>query len=124
VRQRRVVDAYLAATREGDFAALVTVLHPDVVLHADATASPSGVATVLRGTGAVAEGAAASSARAQHTVAALIDGTVGLVMTLAGKQRVALVFTVANDRIEAIDVVADPIRLAALHIEPLTETVP
>ena len=84
-RQRRVVDAYLAATRGGDFEALVRILDPDVELRADAEAVPSGVPVVLRGAEAVAHGAVASAARAQITQPALVNGAVGLVMAPQGR---------------------------------------
>jgi RNA polymerase sigma-70 factor (ECF subfamily) len=118
-RQRRVVDAYLAATRTGDFEGLLSVLDPDVMLRADAHADPSGVSTLLRGAGAVAEGAIASAARARHTETALINGSVGLVMAPGGQLTVALTFTIAGDRITAIEVIAAPERLHRLDVAVL-----
>jgi RNA polymerase sigma-70 factor (ECF subfamily) len=118
-RQRRVVDAYLAATRAGDFEALLAVLDPDVVLRADAHAIPSGVATLLRGAQAVAEGAMASAARARHTEPALLNGSVGLVLAPDGVPLVALAFVVAGGRITEIDVIGDPDRLRRLELAPL-----
>jgi len=118
-RQRRVVDAYLAATRGGDFEALVRILDPDVVLRADAAAVPSGLPIVLRGAEAVAHGAAASAARAQVTQPALVNGTVGLVMAPQGHLSVVLSFAFDGDRITAIDIIADPARLAELELAVL-----
>ncbi|WP_153395653.1 sigma-70 family RNA polymerase sigma factor [Ornithinicoccus halotolerans] len=114
--QRRVVDAYLAATRDGDFAGLLALLDPDVVLRADAAALPTGQPVVLTGAGAVAEGAMASSARARSAEPALVDGTVGLVMAPRGQLFLALRFGFAGDRITEIDVVADPDRLRRLEL--------
>jgi RNA polymerase sigma-70 factor (ECF subfamily) len=116
VRQRRVVDAYLAATRKGDFAALLELLDPDVVLRADAASSRTNVPIVLRGARAVVEGAIASSARARVTEPALVDGAIGLVMPVGGRLSVALTFTQREDRITAIEVITEPSRLAALDV--------
>ncbi|MGH3321384.1 MAG: sigma-70 family RNA polymerase sigma factor [Streptosporangiaceae bacterium] len=118
-RQRRVVDAYLAATRDGDFEALLALLDPDVVLRADPHAVPSGVPTLLRGAQAVARGATASSARARHTQLALVNGRVGLVMALSGHLTVVLDFTIAGDKITEIDVIAAPERLQQLDLAEL-----
>jgi RNA polymerase sigma-70 factor (ECF subfamily) len=118
-RQRRVVDAYLAATREGDFEALLRVLDPDVELRADGAALPTGVPVVLRGARAVAGGAIASSVRARVTQPALVNGNVGLVMAPRGRLSVVLAFTFTADRITGIDVVADQRRLDRLELAVL-----
>jgi RNA polymerase sigma-70 factor (ECF subfamily) len=119
VRQRRVVQAYLTATREGNFDALLAVLHPDVALHADRQAGPSPAAVELRGVRAVAGGAIASGLRARVTEMALVNGSVGLVMAPEGRLTVALAFTTVKDRIVAIDVIADPERLSRLDVRVL-----
>jgi len=118
-RQRRVVDAYLAATRTGDLSGLLAVLDPDVVLRADRFVSPAGQQVEVRGAAAVARGALASAARARHTEPALVDGAVGLVSAPGGRLLVALTFVVVADRITEIDVVGEPDRLAELRIAPL-----
>lgn len=118
-RQRRVVDAYLAATRAGDFEALLSVLDPDVVLRTDAYAVPTGEAAQVRGARAVAHGALDSAARARHSELALVNGGVGLVMALGDDPTVVLVFTIAGDRIIEIEVIGAPERLRALQVEPL-----
>jgi len=118
-RQRRVVDAYLAATRGGDFEALLVLLDPDVVLRADRESVPTGIPMVIRGARAVAKGALASSERAQFTQQALVDGAVGLVMAPRGQLVVALRFTITHDKITEIDVVADPARLRQLDLAVL-----
>ncbi|CAM5490608.1 Sigma-70 family RNA polymerase sigma factor OS=Streptomyces tendae OX=1932 GN=GUR47_19780 PE=3 SV=1 [Streptomyces tendae] len=77
-RRRRAVDAYLAATRGGDFDALVALLHPDVVLHADAAVVPTPEPFAVSGVEQVAKGAMASMGRARATAVVLVDGRGGL----------------------------------------------
>ena len=118
-RQRGVVAAFLAATRGGDFDALVALLDPDVVLRADRAVLPSPGPVVVRGARTVAQGAMAAMARAQATEAALINGAVGLVMAPLGRLLLVLRFTVDGDLITAIDVVAEPDRLGGLDLAVL-----
>ena len=115
-RQRRVVDAYLAATREGDFEGLLAVLAPDVVLRSDGEAMPDGVPVLLRGARDVAAAAMASGPRARQSEVALIDGSVGILMAPRGRLQVALLFEIADDLVRGIEVVAAPDRLAALEV--------
>ena len=123
-RQRRVVDAYLAAARGGDFEALVELLDPDVVLRADQFVSLTSRPVELRGASVVAKGAHAAAPRARFTQAALIDGAVGLVMMADGRLAVAIGFALTPaGRIGGIDVVAEPRRLRALEIRVLDEAV-
>lgn len=118
-RQRRVVDAYLAATRNGDFAALVQVLHPDVVLRADAQAMPNRTAVEIRGAEAVAGGAMAAGQRARFARTALVNGVPALVVAPRGKLALVLSFTFDGDRVTEIDVIADPERLRDLDLAVL-----
>jgi RNA polymerase sigma-70 factor (ECF subfamily) len=118
-RQRRLVEAYLAAVRAGDFEALVAILDPEIVLHADGAAASTPTPRTLRGAQAVAHGAVASAVRAPHTALALVDGSVGLVMAVEGRLAVALAFRTTGDRISEIDVIADPQRLQALDVSVL-----
>ncbi|MFI6491433.1 sigma-70 family RNA polymerase sigma factor [Streptomyces sp. NPDC050564] len=119
-RRRRVVEAFLAATRGGDFDALVALLHPDVVLHADRSVIPTPEPVVVSGATTVAKGAMAAVGRARFTGLALLDGTVGLAMAPLGRLRLVLTFTLADDgRITGIDVIADPDRLAELEVAAL-----
>jgi RNA polymerase sigma factor (sigma-70 family) len=118
-RQRRVVEAYLAATRDGDFEGLVRLLDPEVVLRVDAEAMPTGRGLVLRGRQAVAGGAVASAARARASELTLVDGKVGMVMTAGGRPTVALRFVIVDDTIAGIDVIAAPDRLARLDLGDL-----
>ena len=118
-RQRRVVEAFLAATRGGDLAGLIAVLDPDVVLTSDGAAVPAGGARTVRGAQAVARGARASAMRSRYGRIALVNGAPGLVMAPGGRLVVALAFTFAEDRIIGIDVIADPERLAGLDLAVL-----
>jgi RNA polymerase sigma-70 factor (ECF subfamily) len=120
-RQRRVIDAFLAASRGGDLDALVAVLDPDVVLRADPEAGPTPAPLVIRGAKFVAQGAGAAAARVQHTDLALIDGEVGLVMAPYGRLFLVLRFRFDGDRITDIDVVAAPERLEGVELAVLGE---
>jgi RNA polymerase sigma factor (sigma-70 family) len=109
-RQRRVVDAFLAALREGDFDALVTVLDPEVVLRDDSAGLPGGAAT-MRGARAVGAYALKFSRGARFVRPALVDGTPGLAIRLPGRLIGALGFTIDADTITAIDMISDRGRL-------------
>ncbi|WP_439501422.1 sigma-70 family RNA polymerase sigma factor [Aminobacter ciceronei] len=112
-RQRQVVDAFLAASRGGDFAGLLAVLDPDVVFRADAVAAHLGAVAELRGAQAVAQ---SFKGRAQGALPALVDGAIGLLVAPMGKLRVVLMLRLNGDRIVGIDAVADPDRLAKLDV--------
>ncbi|NDU71736.1 sigma-70 family RNA polymerase sigma factor [Actinomadura sp. DSM 109109] len=117
VGQRRVVDAFLTAARGGDFDALLSLLDPDVVLRADGGVLAGGL-RVIRGVEAVA-GQAATFRRMATTATAhpaLINGLAGLVNTVDGTPISVMSFTVAGGRIAAIDILADPERLARLDL--------
>ncbi|MCX5185546.1 sigma-70 family RNA polymerase sigma factor [Streptomyces sp. NBC_00268] len=118
-RRHRVVDAFLAATRGGNFDALVALLHPDVVLRADKAVIPTPEPVVARGAHTVAKGAMAATGRAAFTGVALIDGTVGLAMAPRGRLSVVLAFTIADGLVTEIDVIAEPERLTGLEIAVL-----
>jgi RNA polymerase sigma factor (sigma-70 family) len=120
-RQREVADAFLAASRGGDLGALLAVLDPEVVLHADAAAVPSGAPRTLRGAAAVASGARAASGRSQYSRVALVNGTPGIVMAPRGRLRVVLAFTIDDRTITRIDVIADPARLEKLDLAVLED---
>jgi hypothetical protein len=121
LRQRRVVDAFLVAARGGDFDALVALLHPDVVLRADRAVGPTPEPMVLRGVRNVVKGALLASARTRFTQPALVNGAVGLVMAPRGRLLLVLGFTITEDRITEIDVVADPPRLRQLDLAVLDD---
>jgi RNA polymerase sigma-70 factor (ECF subfamily) len=120
-RKRAVVDAYLAASRAGDMAALLAVLDPDVVLRADPAALPPGAPAEVRGAPAVAGKALAYARRGRFSRAALVDGGVGIVVAPRGRLLAALGLTVAGDRVVAIDLYTDPERLARLDLAVLDD---
>jgi RNA polymerase sigma factor (sigma-70 family) len=116
--QRRIVDAFLAAAREGDFEGLVAVLDPDVVLRADAGAM-SRLTREVRGAADVARGALSFAALASSGRPALVNGALGLVAAPEGRPFSVLGFTIAGERIVEIDVLADPERLRDLDFTVL-----
>lgn len=113
-RQREVVEAFLAASRHGDFDALVAVLDPEVELRADKTAIARGTAGLLRGPAAVAEASLVHRARLART--ALVNGEVGVVVAPRGRLFLVLRPVVRGQLIAAIEVVADPDSLRQLEI--------
>ena len=115
-RQRRLVDAYLAAVREGDFEGLLRLLDPDVVLRADAGATPAGRLMSLRGAEVVARAAMASANRARYSAPALVEGSAGIVMAPRGQLFLVLSFAFDGDHITAIDVISDADRLRDLDL--------
>jgi RNA polymerase sigma factor (sigma-70 family) len=115
-RQWAVVDAFVTASREGDFDALLAVLDPDVVLRVD-RAVPPGAATEVRGARAVAARALTFSPLAEFARPALVNGAAGgLVMTPDGQLFSVMGFTVKGGKIAEIDILADPARLAQLDL--------
>ena len=117
VHQRRLVDAFLAAARDGDFDSLLAALHTDVVLRVDAAAA--GAATTIRGARAVAANARAFSANARFAELALVDGAVGIVVAPQGRLALVLRFGVVGDKITEIDIEADPDRLGDVSLAVL-----
>jgi RNA polymerase sigma factor (sigma-70 family) len=107
-RQREVVEAFLAASRNGDFATLLALLDPDAVVRADAAAVAMGAAPEARGAHAVAE---TFAGRATGARLAVVDGRPGAVWSAGGTPKVAFAFTVEDGRVTAIDLLADPERL-------------
>jgi RNA polymerase sigma factor (sigma-70 family) len=118
-QQRRVLDAFLAAAREGDFQGLLSVLDPDVVLRADAGAL-TGMSRVVRGADAVAAQAATFSQSALSNHIVLVNGSIGIVsLRPDGRPFSVLGFTIAGGRIVEIDILADPERLSRLDLSAL-----
>jgi len=117
-RQRTVVDAFLTASRGGDFAALLEVLDPDVVLRADRAAVLAGAAAEVRGAAAVAE---TFSGRARHARPALVDGAAGAVWAPGGRPHIVFGFTIRGGKIVEIDILADPERLRQLDLAVLDD---
>jgi len=118
-RQREVVNAFLAASRGGDFDALVAVLDPDVVVRADRAAGPAGALREIRGARAVAQQALTFSRRARFAQKALVNGAVGIVVAPRGRLFAVMVFTVRRGKIVEIDILADPARLRQLNLAVL-----
>jgi RNA polymerase sigma factor (sigma-70 family) len=115
-RRRTVVEAFLTASRQGDFAALLDLLDPEVTARADAAAAPPGVPTVIRGADAVARQALAFSHRAGHAQVALVDGAPAIVVAPHGLPVTVLTFSFTGGKIAVLEIVADPRRLARLHL--------
>ena len=118
--QRKVVDAFHAAARDGDFEALVAVLDPDVVLRADAgVRGPA--STVVRGAAAVASGAIRFSGLSAHLRPALVNGAAGVVAVQDGSPIAVAGFTVRGGKIIEINILADPERLRQLQLTLLDQ---
>jgi RNA polymerase sigma-70 factor, ECF subfamily len=117
VHQRRLVEAFLAAARDGDFDGLLAVLDSDVVLYVDAAAA--GTPRTIRGAHAVAAGARAFSANARFAEPALVDGDVGIVVAPKGKLALVLRFGVVGEKITQIDIDADPQQLRRFSLAVL-----
>jgi RNA polymerase sigma-70 factor (ECF subfamily) len=116
--QRRVVEAFLKASREGDFEALLEVLDPEVVVRADFGA-PGGL-TEIRGAEAVARQALFYSQRGIVVHPALVNGAIGAVSMLDGEPFSVGAVTVRNGKIVELDFLADPERLRELDLSILT----
>ena len=117
--QRDVIDAFLAAARDGDFDRLVAVLDPDVVLRADLGPLPAGGSREVRGAAAVASQSLMYSRLGLIMKPALINGTAGLVSLRNGQPFSVGGFTVTGGKIVAMDILADPDRLAQLDLTVL-----
>jgi RNA polymerase sigma-70 factor (ECF subfamily) len=115
-RQRRVVDAFTAAAREGDIEALVAVLDPDIVLRTDGGTDES---FVVRGARAVAERAASFAHLSPYARPVLVNGGVGALVEPADGLFAVLAFTVSEGRIVELDVLSDPVRLGELDLSGL-----
>ncbi|ORA34014.1 RNA polymerase subunit sigma-70 [Mycobacterium aquaticum] len=116
--QRKVVDAFFAAARDGDFAELLAVLHPDVVLHGD---FGPGDSRLERGADAVARlaGLYARGGGAVHP--ATVNGAAGAVITVADRVAAVMGFVVVSGRIAEIDVLAEPRRLSRLDVSAVVD---
>ena len=112
VRQREVVATFLAALRAGDLEGLLAVLDPDLVVRAD---MPGAAPSEVRGAAVWAKGAVAYGHLAQNVELALVNGEFGLVMAPRGRLSRALIFSMVNGRITAIEVIGNPERLRELE---------
>jgi RNA polymerase sigma factor (sigma-70 family) len=115
-RQREVVDAFFAASRDGDFGALVAVLDPDVELRIDGGALREEASLVLRGAVAVARYTAIYSKLYPFVRPALVNGAAGAVIAPHGRLFSVMAFTVTHGKITQIDALLDPERLARLDL--------
>jgi RNA polymerase sigma-70 factor (ECF subfamily) len=118
-RQREVLAAFLAASREGDFAGLLAVLDPDVVLRADAGSGPMGPSRLLRGASEVAAQAMSYAPMARFAQPVLVNGAPGHLIARDGRPLVVIGVTTRNGKITEIDILADPVRLSRLGLEDL-----
>lgn len=117
--QRRVVDAFLVAVRDGDFEALVTVLDPAIVLRADGGAL-KGVSRLVRGAQAVVAQAATFSNLASSSQVVLVNGNIGVLARRPDGHLVAVLgFTIADGKVVEIDILADPDRLRRLDLSAI-----
>jgi RNA polymerase sigma factor (sigma-70 family) len=112
LRHAKLVDAFLAAARAGEFEGLLALLDPEVVLTADQTAADMGTAQEMRGVAEVA----AFSRRARGATPALLDGAAAAVWIVGGQPRVVYRFTTSGDKITGIDLIADRARLRELDL--------
>jgi RNA polymerase sigma factor (sigma-70 family) len=117
--QRKVVEAFLAAARDGDFGRLVAVLDPDVVLRADLGPLPAGGMREVRGAEAVAGQALTYSRLGLLMLPALVNGAAGVVSLLDGRPFSVGSVTVRGGKIVEIDILADPARLRQLDLTVL-----
>jgi RNA polymerase sigma factor (sigma-70 family) len=120
-QQREVVDAFLTALRAGDFGALLAVLDPEIVRRADRAAVPTGAVVEIRGATEVAKEALTHAGRARFARAALVNGSVGIVVAPHGRLFMAIRCAVKEGRIAEMEVIADPARLENLEIAVLDE---
>jgi RNA polymerase sigma factor (sigma-70 family) len=120
-RQREVVDAFFAAAREGDFDALVAVLHPDVVLRSDGGTARPGATHVVHGAEAVGRRAMTFARLSPFVRPALVNGAAGVVVAPRGRVFSVMAFTVRDGKIVAIDGLADPERLKELDLTVLDD---
>ena len=118
-KQRRVVEAFLAAVQHGDFEALVTVLDPEIVLRADGGAV-KGMSRFVRGAQAVMAQAAAFSKLGLSSQVALVNGNIGVVSRLPDGRVLSVIgFTIADGKVVEMDILADPDRLNRLDLSAI-----
>ncbi|MEV5637995.1 hypothetical protein AB0K73_17975 [Agromyces sp. NPDC052230] len=116
-RGRRIVDAWLAAAKDGDLGALLSLLDDGAVLRADFGTSTQR----LEGARTIAEQAVLSGRLAAHSTPILIDGRPGVAAVMGGRVVSIMAFEISDDRIVGLDVLADPARLEALGVERVVE---
>jgi RNA polymerase sigma-70 factor (ECF subfamily) len=118
-KQRRIVDAFLAAVQEGNFDALLTVLDPDIVLRADGGAA-KGMSRLVRGAQAVVSQAASFSKLGLSSQVVLVNGSVGVVSRLPDGRVLSVIgFTISDGKVVEMDILADPDRLSRLDLSAI-----
>jgi RNA polymerase sigma-70 factor (ECF subfamily) len=120
-RQWTVVDAFLAASQQGDFEGLLAILDPDVVLRADAGAGPFGPSELVRGATAVIAQAQRFAPLGRFARPVLVNGGPGFIVVRDGEPLAVMALTVQDDKITEMDVLADPVRLSRLDLAGLVE---
>jgi RNA polymerase sigma-70 factor (ECF subfamily) len=120
-RQWTVVDAFLAASREGDFEGLLAILDPDIVLRADAGQGPLGPSTLIRGPRAVIAQAQRFASLGRFARRVLVNGAPGFLVVRDGEALAVIAATVRNGKIAEMDILSDPVRLRELDLAGLTE---
>jgi RNA polymerase sigma factor (sigma-70 family) len=120
-RQWTVVDAFLAASQQGDFEGLLAILDPDVVLRADAGAGPFGPSELVRGASAVIAQAQRFAPLGRFARPVLVNGGPGFIVVRDGEPLAVMALTVQDDKITEMDVLADPVRLSRLDLAGLVE---
>jgi RNA polymerase sigma-70 factor (ECF subfamily) len=113
-RQRAVVEAFTAASRNGDFAALFELLDPDVTLRADAGTGPLGPSRVVHGAAGVVAQARRFASMARYGRLVLVNGSPGVLVSVDGRPFAVIAMDVRDDKIVQLDILADPARLAAV----------
>ncbi|UBU12048.1 RNA polymerase sigma factor SigJ [Nonomuraea gerenzanensis] len=119
-RQREVVDAFMAAARDGDFDTLVSLLHPDVVLRTDVGPAAARGWNELRGALTVGQQALMFRRMAPFARPVLVNGVAGSLVVLDGKTSAVGAFTIADGKILTLDILGDPARLTGLDVAALT----
>ena len=124
VRQREIVEAFFAASRGGDFDALIALLHPDVVFRSDGGPTRPRLTLLVSGAHAVAEQATTRASEALFPFArpVLINGAAGVLVSVHGRPIFLMAFTVSDGKIAAIDVLSDPDRLQRLDLSGISDS--
>ena len=120
-RQWTVVNAFLAASRSGDFERLLTILDPDIVLRADAGDSPFGPSQRVQGAREVIANARRFAPLGQFARPVLVNGGPGFVVVRDGEALAIMALTVQDGRVTEMDVLADPARLSQLDLSAALE---
>jgi RNA polymerase sigma factor (sigma-70 family) len=121
-RQWSVVEAFLAASRDGDFEGLLAVLDPDVVLRADAGAGPFGPSVLIRGASEVLAQAQRFAPLGRFARPVLVNGGPGFLIARDGEPLALMALTVHDGKVTEMDILADPARLAALDLTAVIDT--